>query len=137
MHKRNPPTISHEPKHADASAFLDFGVEANVAKASILEFTGVLRSDNGGYVKPGEESRDLVVKTTEDNGTSTDSFRDIQPSGLSQVAQFNFSEPIASQWPTFDIFNSLFDAEITTLLDTLDLSAFDFDSLSWENSNNK
>lgn len=139
VHKRNPPTITHEPKYADASAFTDFGVEANVAKASILEFTGVLRSDNGGYVKPGEESRDLAAKTTENNGTVTDSFRDIQPSDLSQVAydqQSNCPEPIASEWPTFDMFNSLFDAEIMTLDDNLDLSAFDLNFSTWDNSDN-
>ncbi|KAH7191847.1 uncharacterized protein B0J16DRAFT_393909 [Fusarium flagelliforme] len=143
VHKRNPPTISHEPKYAGVSAFVDFGVDASLAKASILEFTGLLRSDNGGYVKPGEESHDLIAKTTEGDGTMTDSSRDVQPSNLSQVAdvqQSNFPEPIASEWPTFDVFNSLFDADITTLSpldDTLDLSAFDFNFLTADNSDSR
>lgn len=138
MHKRNPPTISNEPKYAGVSVFLDFGIEADLAKASILEFTGILRSSNGGYVKPGEESRDLTANptsqqtTAESDGIVTDTSRDIQPPNFSEVAytqQSSLPETVGSEWPTFDVFNSLLDADITTLLpmdDTFDLSAFDF-----------
>ncbi|RFN45506.1 hypothetical protein FIE12Z_10269 [Fusarium flagelliforme] len=142
VHKRNPPTISNEPKYAGISPFVDFGAETNLAKASILEFTGILRSDNGGYVKPGEESRDLTAKTTEDDGTMTDSSRDVQPFIFSEVdytQQSSLPETVGSEWPTFDVCNSLLDADITTLLpmdDTLDLSAFDFNFLTADNSNN-
>ncbi|CAG7557895.1 unnamed protein product [Fusarium equiseti] len=147
VHKRNPPTISNEPKYADVSALLDFGVEANLAKASILEFTGILRSSNGGYVKPGEESRDLTANSTsqqataESDRTLTTSLQDLQQSNFSEVAytqRSSLPETVGSEWPTFDVFNSLLDADITTLLpidDTLDLSAFDFDFLSWDSSN--
>ncbi|KAJ4025669.1 hypothetical protein NW752_003143 [Fusarium irregulare] len=138
VHNRNPPTISNEPKYADASAFVDFGVDADLAKASILEFTGILRAGNGGYLKPGEESHDLTIKSTSPQTTAqsdeavTDLSESMQPSGLSELAHVSqpyLLEPGGSEWPTFDVFNSLLDADITTLMpidDNLDLSVFDF-----------
>ncbi|RBR23141.1 uncharacterized protein FIESC28_04136 [Fusarium coffeatum] len=149
VHKRNPPTISNEPKHADISAFVKFGVDADLAKASILEFTGILRADNGGYVKPGEESHDLTINSTTDQPTigsdrgPIESSQDVGPSILSEQAQVDSQtyllEPSGNEWPTFDVFNSLFDADITALLpldDTLDLSAFDFNFSTLDNSDN-
>lgn len=139
--------ISNEPKYADVSAFVDFGVDADLAKASILEFTGILRAENGGYVKPGEESHDLTINPAsqqtiaESDGSLANSSRDAQPYSLSDLAhvasQPYLLEPGGSEWPTFDVFNSLFDVEIMTLLppdDNLDLSAFDFNFSTWDNS---
>lgn len=144
MHKRNPPTISNEPKYADVSAFVDFAADADLARSSILEFTGILRSANGGYVKPGEESHDLTANSTSQRTTTrSDGTRNVRPSSLSELADVD-SQPYSlelggNEWSTFDVFNSLFDADITSLFpldDTLDLSAFDFNFLTADNSDN-
>ncbi|UZP41761.1 hypothetical protein NXS19_009577 [Fusarium pseudograminearum] len=52
VHKSNPPSISNEPRYTDFAAFSQFGVDSDLAKASILEFTRILRSGESGYVKP-------------------------------------------------------------------------------------
>lgn len=101
-----------------------------------------MRAGDGGYVKPGEESHDLTTNPTSPQATAerdealTDLSGNIVSSGLLDVAQVD-SQPYllesgGSEWPTFDVFNSLLDADITTLLpmdDNLDLSAFDFNLL--------
>jgi hypothetical protein len=149
VHKREPPRLSNEPKYADFSAFLEFGADLDLAKASILEFTGILRSGESGFVKPGEESRDLIARETivnpsaersfEGNGSLNQSSGDIQPDFSAIAAldsQFpSFSGTESSEWSTFDVFNSLLDADMTSLFpldDNIDLSGFDIDFLAWD-----
>ncbi|KAF4963112.1 hypothetical protein FSARC_8825 [Fusarium sarcochroum] len=161
VHKRNPPKISNEPKYADISVFIDFEVDASLAKASILEFTGILRSDEHGFTKPGQESsdlrtvivqhgRDATVETHKQHGVDVTS--SIQASGDLSSESSNLPMDItrpdtelalspdrfvsgASEWPTFDVFSSLFDADMTSLLpqdQNLDLSFLTTDPVSWD-----
>ncbi|KAM0549540.1 hypothetical protein ACHAPJ_009356 [Fusarium lateritium] len=152
VHKSNPPRISNEPKYADVPPFTDFEIDASLAKSSILEFTGLLRSAEHGYMKPGEESHDLG--TTYNGDDSTLRSRDIVASTSGDVFSESSNLPMetirpdpddplspdrfvsgASEWPTFDVFNSLFDADITSLLpqdQTLDLSFLTTDPVSWD-----
>ncbi|KAJ4256835.1 hypothetical protein NW762_008931 [Fusarium torreyae] len=152
VHKSNPPSISNEPKYADISAFTDFEIDASLAKSSILEFTGLLRSAEHGYLKPGEESHDLG--TTHNEGDTVSESRDNVASTSGDVFSESSNLPMetirpdpddplspdrfvsgASEWPTFDVFNSLFDADMTSLLpqdQNLDLSFLTTDPISWD-----
>ncbi|KAF4448234.1 hypothetical protein F53441_8341 [Fusarium austroafricanum] len=159
VHKRNPPKISNEPKYADASVFTDFTIDASLAKVSILEFTGILRSGEHGFVKPGEETQDPTSDMIGDAaivepGPMTEShdineLSDVQASAGSHSGDLGESGCIGAdlpmtrdqiypgfdQWPAFDVFNSLFNADITSLLpmnDDLDLSFLETDLFSWD-----
>ncbi|KAF5233563.1 hypothetical protein FAUST_8107 [Fusarium austroamericanum] len=147
VHKSNPPCISNEPRYTDFSAFSQFGVDSDLAKASILEFTRILRSGESGYVKPGEESRDLIASKapTESSAQMSISgdasldqvFQDTQP-GISTMtaldSQFTgLSSSMGNEWPAFDVFNSLWDVDITTLFfmdNNVDLAGVDTDFLA-------
>ncbi|QGI93732.1 hypothetical protein CEK26_006801 [Fusarium fujikuroi] len=72
VHKRNPPVISGEPKYMDVSALVDFDVDASLAKSTILQFAGMLRSDENGYVKAGDETSDPTTTTAANSGEAFD-----------------------------------------------------------------
>ncbi|KAI8660008.1 hypothetical protein NCS56_01219400 [Fusarium sp. Ph1] len=181
IHQRNPPVVSNEPKHADISEFTSFKADASLARSSILEFTGVLRSSEGGYIRPGEESNTLriesddgsagplstpflvteplaeaMAKNTEepeadlrppsDRGDrrSLDFMKPKSPglqpeatqlNGLQNLAERQQLDAIASEWPTLDVFNSFFDAEMANFFpDTMsiDPSLLDTEPLTWD-----
>ncbi|RSL43829.1 hypothetical protein CEP53_011510 [Fusarium sp. AF-6] len=180
IHQQSPPLISNEPKHADITEFTSFKADASLARPSILEFTGVLRSSEGGYVRPGEESNNLGIESDDGGpGPSSTSFLateglaetiakntegpevELGPSsdaanrrsldytkpkspGLQQASRPNGpqdsagrqqSDSVASEWPTLDVFNSLFDAEKANFFpDTMsiDPSLLDTEPLAWD-----
>ncbi|KAF5530057.1 hypothetical protein FNAPI_13679 [Fusarium napiforme] len=139
VHKRNPPVVSGEPKYMDMSALVDFDVDASLAKSSILQFAGMLRSDEDGYVKAGEETSDPTVpkggdasfghRQTPDRAANTSNPNTILPRTPTQFG----SGP--NEWPALDIFNSLIDADMAGLFpidDNFDLSFLDADQTSWD-----
>ncbi|KAF5705763.1 hypothetical protein FMUND_11931 [Fusarium mundagurra] len=137
VHKRNPPTISGEPKYVHVSALVDFDVNASLAKSSILQFAGMLRSDENGYVKAGDESSDPTISTGCDASSkpqTSDTANTSDPNTiLPQLPNQFVSE--ANEWPTLDIFNSLIDADMTSLFpidNNSDLSFLDADQTSWD-----
>ncbi|KAJ4178829.1 hypothetical protein NW755_012944 [Fusarium falciforme] len=181
IHQRNPPVVSNEPKHADIAEFTSFKADASLARSSILEFTGVLRSSEGGYIRPGEESNTIriesddgsagllstpflvtellaeaMAKNTEepeadlrppsDGGDrrSLDFMKPKSPglqpeatqlNGPQNLAERQQLDAIASEWPTLDVFNSLFDAEMANFFpDTMsiDPSLLDTEPLTWD-----
>ncbi|RMJ08428.1 hypothetical protein CDV36_011955 [Fusarium kuroshium] len=180
IHQRNPPIVSNEPKYADITEFTSFKGDASLARPSILEFTGVLRSSEGGYVRPGEESNTLklesddgdvgpsctsflvaeplaeaIAKNTEgpevELGPSSDAANwrsldytepkcsDLQqatrPNGLQNLTERQQSDAAAIEWPTLDLFNSLFDAEMANFFpDTMSInpSLLDMEPLAWD-----
>ncbi|CCT66802.1 uncharacterized protein FFUJ_12968 [Fusarium fujikuroi IMI 58289] len=134
VHKRNPPVISGEPKYMDVSALVDFDVDASLAKSTILQFAGMLRSDENGYVKAGDETSDPTTTTAANSGEAFDRAANttypntIIPQTPKQL------DAGSSEWPTFDIFNSLIDADMAGLFsvdNNLDLSFLDADQTSW------
>ncbi|QPC79169.1 hypothetical protein HYE68_009921 [Fusarium pseudograminearum] len=147
VHKSNPPRISNEPRYTDFAAFSQFGVDSDLAKASILEFTRILRSGESGYVKPGEESRELITckASTESSAQMSISgdasldqmFQDTQP-GISTMtaldSQFtDLSSSMGNEWPAFDVLNSLWETDITSLFfmdDNVDLAGVDTDFIA-------
>ncbi|RTE80224.1 hypothetical protein BHE90_005297 [Fusarium euwallaceae] len=180
IHERSPPLITNEPKYADISEFTSFRVDASLARPSILEFTGVLRSSEGGYVRPGEESNtfgiesddggagpsstsflatepltEAIAKNTEgpevELGPSSDAAnrrnldftkpkspglqQAARPNGLQNLAERQQLDAAAIEWPTLDLFNSLFDAEMANFFpDTMsiDPSLLDVEPLAWD-----
>ncbi|KAF7561041.1 hypothetical protein G7046_g3107 [Stylonectria norvegica] len=60
-HQKNPIVLEDEPKYSDPIKLFGPKTTASHARASILEFTGVLRSKGDGYVKPGDEPQDLGI----------------------------------------------------------------------------
>lgn len=161
VHKRNPPRISNEPKYANISPFVSFGINTDLAKASILEFTGILRSNEGGFVKPGEEaftlttektsidssSKPTISRVTETNGERSRGVRlqDLVPTESTTMTTFNVHSeglvtPEGSEWPAFDIFDSLLGSDMTDLLPPgggFDVSGFDMDFFGYGNSDDK
>ncbi|RSM10392.1 hypothetical protein CDV31_007268 [Fusarium ambrosium] len=179
IHQRSPPLITNEPKYADISEFTSFRVGASLARPSILEFTGVLRSSEGGYVRPGEESNtfgiesddggagpsstsflatepltEAIAKNTEgpevELGPSSDAAnrrsldytkpkspglqQATRPNGLQNLAERQQLDAAAIEWPTLDVSNSLFDAEMANFFpDTksIDPSLLDAEPLAW------
>lgn len=134
-HKCNPPVISGEPKYMDISALVDFDVGASLAKSSILQFAGMLRSDENGYVKAGNETSDPTITIAASSGEALDRAANttypntIIPQPPKQL------DAESSEWPTFDIFNSLIDADMAGLFsvdNNLDLSFLDADQTSWD-----
>ncbi|KAG8358388.1 hypothetical protein FVEN_g3936 [Fusarium venenatum] len=148
VHKANPPNISNEPRYTDSSAFLHFGADSDLAKASILEFTGILRSSEGGYVKPGEESRDLMTgKISTDlsaqmslsSNASLDEMVHDTHLDISTMAaldsQVTDLSGFSSEWPALDVINSLMDADLTSAFamdNNIDLAGFETDFLTWD-----
>ncbi|CAG1969791.1 unnamed protein product [Fusarium graminearum] len=147
VHKSNPPRISNEPRYTDFAAFSQFGVDSDLAKASILEFTRILRSGESGYVKPGEESRNLITSKASMESSAQVSisgdasldqmFQGTQPDISTMTAldsQFtDFSSSMGNEWPVFDVFNSLCEADITSLFfmdDNVDLASVDTDFIA-------
>ncbi|KPM45635.1 hypothetical protein AK830_g918 [Neonectria ditissima] len=61
-YQNNPTTLDDEPKFINPTELTSFRINATFARASILEFTGVLRPKGHGYVKPGEETWDLGIQ---------------------------------------------------------------------------
>ncbi|KAK2676941.1 Zn(2)-C6 fungal-type DNA-binding domain [Fusarium oxysporum f. sp. vasinfectum] len=125
VHKRNPPRICGEPKYMNISALVDFDVDASLAKSSILQFAGMLRSDENGYVKAGDETSDPTIASVADSGDIT---LDCQASRSFLDHSANTNNPNTtlpqtpnqfasgpSEWPTLDIFNSLIDADMAGL----------------------
>ncbi|KAF5587523.1 hypothetical protein FPANT_6868 [Fusarium pseudoanthophilum] len=138
VHKRNPPIIAGEPKYMDISALVDFDVDASLAKSSILQFAGMLRSDENGYVKAGEETSDPTVPRAvgvpTDTQISADTANTSNPNTILPLPPNQFSSGL-NEWPTLDVFNSLIDADMAGLFpidDNLDLSFLDVDQTSWE-----
>ncbi|RSL54899.1 hypothetical protein CEP54_009645 [Fusarium duplospermum] len=181
IHQRNPPIVTNEPKYADISEFTSFRVDATLARLSILEFTGVLRSSEDGYVRPGEESNTLgidsdvgsakssstpflateglgeaMAKSTKGLETDLPLSSDTgvrrslgytkpkTPGPQQEPTQLNGSQnlverqqpdAVASEWPTLDVFNSLFDAEMANFFpDTMsiDPSLLETEPLTWD-----
>ncbi|EGU85024.1 hypothetical protein FOPG_04566 [Fusarium oxysporum f. sp. conglutinans race 2 54008] len=145
VHKRSPPRICGEPKYMNISALVDFDVDASLAKSSILQFAGMLRSDENGYVKAGDETSDPTIASVADSGDITldrqasRSFLDHSANTnnpnttLPQTPNQFASGP--SEWPTLDIFNSLIDADMAGLFpvdDNFDLSFLEADQTSWD-----
>ncbi|PNP78040.1 hypothetical protein FNYG_08766 [Fusarium nygamai] len=138
VHKRNPPVISGEPKYIDISTLVDFDVDASLAKSSILQFAGMLRSDENGYVKAGDETSDPTVSidgpNSPDPQTSDHPANTCNPNTiLPQTATQPESGP--NEWRALDIFNSLIDADMAGLFpidDNFDLSFLDADQTSWD-----
>ncbi|KAF5563803.1 hypothetical protein FPHYL_5000 [Fusarium phyllophilum] len=141
VHKRKPPVISGEPRYMDISVLVDFDIDASVAKSSILQFAGMLRSHENGYVRAGDETSDPTTTTAASSG---DMFADLQASDhtantgnpntiIPQTSSQFVSGP--NEWPTLDIFNSLIDADMAGLFpvdDNFDLSFLDADQTSWD-----
>ncbi|RKL02388.1 hypothetical protein BFJ68_g11945 [Fusarium oxysporum] len=145
VHKRNPPRVCGEPKYMNISALVDFDVDASLAKSSILQFAGMLRSDENGYVKAGDETSDPTIASVADSGDITldrqasRSFLDHSANTnnpnttLPQTPNQFASGP--SEWPTLGIFNSLIDADMAGLFpidDNFDLSFLEADQTSWD-----
>ncbi|KAF5606598.1 uncharacterized protein FSUBG_5997 [Fusarium subglutinans] len=141
VHKRNPPVIVGEPKYMDISALVDFDVDASLAKSSILQFGGMLRSGENGYVRAGDETSDPTITTAASGG---DVLAGLQ--ALDHAPNTNNPNTIipqtprqlntgSSEWPALDIFNSLIDADMAGLFpvdDNFDLSFLDVDQTSWD-----
>ncbi|KAF5632721.1 hypothetical protein F52700_6258 [Fusarium sp. NRRL 52700] len=138
VHKRNPPTVCDEPKYMDIAALVDFEVDASLARSSILQFAGMLRSDENGYVKAGDETPDPTISSNgdvlsnpqaSDQAPNTNNTNTITPQTPKQL------DPGPSEWPTLDIFNSLIDADMAGLFpfdDNVDLSFLDANQTSWD-----
>jgi hypothetical protein len=62
VHKQRSIILEDEPKYIDVAKLTSFRAIATHARSSILEFTGVLRSKQDGYVQPGEETIDLGIQ---------------------------------------------------------------------------
>jgi hypothetical protein len=60
-HKKHGVVLENEPKYLNGRKLTDIKMVTTYARTSILEFTGILRSKNGGYAKPGEENIDLGI----------------------------------------------------------------------------
>lgn len=122
-------------------------MDSDLAKASILEFTRILRSGESGYVKPGEESRNLITSKASMESSAQVSisgdasldqmFQGTQPDISTMTAldsQFtDFSSSMGNEWPVFDVFNSLCEADITSLFfmdDNVDLASVDTDFIA-------
>ncbi|KAF5974791.1 hypothetical protein FCOIX_8092 [Fusarium coicis] len=130
--------VAGEPKYMDVSALVDFDVDASLAKSSILQFAGMLRSDEDGYVKDGDETSDPIISIggpnsldpqTSDYAANTSNPNTILPRTPTQFG----SGP--NEWPALDIFNSLIDADMAGLFpidDNFDLSFLDADQTSWD-----
>jgi hypothetical protein len=157
MHKRNPPMISNEPRHTDGSVFSSFNADLLAAKSSILEFNGILRSGDNGYVKPGEESRDLSSTQPHSNSPSQNPSDEVSTQPETSITQnrpweglheppdalyTNMEQQQAvgqldlggNEWPTLDMFDSLLDADITNLLpmgENVDFSFLSTDVMAW------
>ncbi|KAF4339116.1 hypothetical protein FBEOM_6934 [Fusarium beomiforme] len=144
VHKRRPPKISGEPKYMDNSVLVDFEVDASVAKSSILQFAGMLRSDENGYVKPGDESSDptssainecgdIALDAQVSEGLTCISTDTTHPNTIFPQSPKQLNSTV-SEWPTLDIFNSLIDADMAGLFpmdENFDLSFLDTDQTSW------
>ncbi|KAH6949292.1 hypothetical protein DER45DRAFT_581033 [Fusarium avenaceum] len=153
-HKRNPPTISNEPRYTDGSVLSSFDVDLLAAKSSILEFTGILRSGDNGYVKSGEESRDLTSIQPDSmplcqspnhvvDGKFETHNMESRPlertphtphTNMEQLQAVGQLDTGGNEWPTLDIFGSLLDADITSFLSTgenMDFSFLNTDVMSW------
>ncbi|KAF4501649.1 hypothetical protein FAGAP_2158 [Fusarium agapanthi] len=136
VHKRNPPVVAGEPKYMDFSALTNSDVDASLAKSSILQFAGMLRSDEGGYVRAGDETSDPTINTAASGGNV---LADLEASDhapntiiLQTPRQLNTG---SSEWPALDIFNSLIDADMAGLFpvdENFDLSFLDADQTSWD-----
>lgn len=98
IHQRNPPVVSNEPKHADISEFTSFKVDASLARSSILEFTGILRSSEGGYIRPGEEGNALKIESDDGSaGSLSTPFLVTEPSAEAMAK--NTEDPEANPRP--------------------------------------
>jgi hypothetical protein len=53
--------LEDEHKYLDARKVTNIKMVTTYARTSILEFTGILRSGNGGYAKAGEGNIDLGI----------------------------------------------------------------------------
>ncbi|KAF5982512.1 hypothetical protein FBULB1_4271 [Fusarium bulbicola] len=141
VHKCNPLVIAGEPRYVDISALVEFDVDASLAKSSILQFGGMLRSDENGYVRAGDETSNPTTTTVASGGDmlddlqasnhapNTDNPKTIIPQTPTQL------NPGSSEWPALDIFNSLIDADIAGLFpvdDNFDLSFLNVDQTSWD-----
>jgi hypothetical protein len=56
VHKEHPAVLEDEPKYINVAKLTVVQVNAPHIQASILEFIGILRSREDGYVKPGQEA---------------------------------------------------------------------------------
>ncbi|KAF4956374.1 hypothetical protein FGADI_3951 [Fusarium gaditjirri] len=146
VHKRNPPRICGEPKYMDISALVDFDIDASLASSSILQFAGMLRSDENGYVKAGEETFDPTFSKGGDVSSDPQTWNDAANTSNPNTSNPNTINTIIpqtpkqlnsgpSEWPTLDIFNSLIDADMVGLFpvdDNFDLSFLEAEQTSWD-----
>lgn len=117
----------------DISALVDFDVGASLAKSSILQFAGMLRSDENGYVKAGDEASDPTITIATNSGEALDRAANTTYSNTIIPQPPKQLDAESSEWPTFDIFNSLIDADMAGLFsvdNNLDLSFLDADQTS-------
>ncbi|KAF2428304.1 hypothetical protein EJ08DRAFT_671462 [Tothia fuscella] len=66
VHKKLPIILEGEPKLVDPAKLTSYRINATYARATILEYTGILVSPRDGYTRPGEENNDLGI---EDDGS--------------------------------------------------------------------
>ncbi|KAH7148209.1 hypothetical protein EDB81DRAFT_791762 [Dactylonectria macrodidyma] len=149
IHNKGPTILEDEPKYLDTSKLTNFTINATYARASILEFTGILRSMGDGYVKPGEETKDLGIQETT---------KIALPSNGEQIQLAQLQEPhqdtslllprrqvndLNGQGSTLDIFSPFFDPEMANLFsdhempnfDQFDTSLLNFDYLEMDGWN--
>ncbi|SPJ78268.1 uncharacterized protein FTOL_06657 [Fusarium torulosum] len=157
MHKRNPPLIPNEPRYTDGSVFSSFNTDLLAAKSSILEFTGILRSGDNGYVKPGEESRNLSSIQPDSNSSSQNPSDEVNTQPETSITESRPREGLheppdalyiskeqsqavsqldlgGNEWPTLDMFSSLLDSDMTSLLpmgENVDFSFLNTDVMAW------
>ncbi|KIL85329.1 hypothetical protein FAVG1_11284 [Fusarium avenaceum] len=133
---------------------IDVNIDLLAAKSSILEFTGILRSGDSGYVKSGEESRDLssiqpdstalcqspnpVVDTKLETHNMENRPLERTPhtphTNMEQQQAVGQLDTGGNEWPTLDMFGSLLDADITSFLsmgENMDFSFLNTDVISW------
>lgn len=87
VHKERATVLEDEPKNMDISKLTQFKANATHARASILEFTGILRSRLGGYVKPGEETTDLGIQDQENSSHANRATANYSETGLDEPAE--------------------------------------------------
>ncbi|KAH7148987.1 hypothetical protein B0J13DRAFT_295137 [Dactylonectria estremocensis] len=136
IHNKGPTILEDEPKYLDTSKLTNFTINAVYARASILEFTGILRSKGDGYVKPGEETKDLGIQESSDIALSYNREQiQAQKAQLQQPHQDTSLllppqqvDNLGEKSSTLDIFSPFFDLEMTNIFsdpDMLDVVQFD------------
>ncbi|KAH8681957.1 hypothetical protein BX600DRAFT_544414 [Xylariales sp. PMI_506] len=56
IHRRKQTVLEDEPQHVDVARLTDFDINGPDARISILEFTGILKSQEDGNIRTGDEN---------------------------------------------------------------------------------